>query len=170
MSALESFIHDQGPTESSPVLLKAALAHVQFETIPPFLSGNGLLGRLPIVMLLHDGGLLTQPLLYLSLYFKQHRATYYELLDRVRTHGDCEAWVDFFLEGVEQTATGTVQTAQRLAALFQQDIQRSQVIGRGAANEQRVLGAIHGAALRMPLQSSVQGDIAPVLIALHARQ
>lgn len=154
------------------MLLKAALAHVQFETIPPFLSGNGRLGRLPIVMLLHDGGLLTQPLLYLSLYFKQHRATYYELLDPVRTHGDWEAWVDFFLEGVEQTATatGAVQTAQRLAALFQQDIQRSQVIGRGAANAQRVLGAIHGAALRMPLQSSVQGIIAPVLIASNSRQ
>ena len=78
----------------------------------------------------------------MSLYFIQHRATYYELLYRVRTHGDWEAWVDFFLEGVEQTATGAVQTAQRLAALFQQDIQRSRVVGRGAANEQRVLGAL----------------------------
>ena len=142
MAALEGFIHGQGQSDPTPVLLKAALAHVQFETIHPFLDGNGRLGRLLIAMLLHDGGLLAQPLLYLSLYFKQHRAVYYELLDRVRTHGDWEAWVDFFLEGVEQTATGAVQTAQRLAALFQQDAQRSQAMGRGAANAQRVLGAL----------------------------
>jgi len=100
------------------------------------------LGRLLIAMLLHQGGLLAQPLLYLSLYFKQHRPVYYELLDRVRTQGDWEAWVDFFLEGVEQTAQGAVQTAQRLVALFQQDSQRIQASGRGAANALRVLHAL----------------------------
>lgn len=142
MAALEGFIHGQDQADPTPVLLKAALAHVQFETIHPFLDGNGRLGRLLIAMVLHDGGLLAQPLLYLSLYFKQHRAVYYELLDRVRTHGDWEAWVDFFLEGVEQTATGAVQTARRLAALFQQDTQRTDATGRGAANAQRVLGAL----------------------------
>jgi hypothetical protein len=122
--------------------LKAALAHVQFETIHSFLDGNGRLGRLLIALLLHQGGLLAQPLLYLSLYFKQHRPLYYELLDRVRTHGDWEAWVDFFLEGIAQTAQGAVQTAQRLTALFQQDTQRTQAAGRGAANAQRVLHAL----------------------------
>lgn len=145
MGALEAFLHDgAGATEGGrggklPVLLKAALAHVQFETIHPFLDGNGRLGRLLIAMLLHDGGVLRQPLLYLSLYLKQHRAVYYELLDRVRTEGDWEAWVDFFLEGVEQTAQGAVQTARRLADLFQQDTQRVQAAGGRNANVLRVL-------------------------------
>ncbi|MDO8261662.1 MAG: Fic family protein, partial [Gallionella sp.] len=123
-------------------LLKAALAHVQFETIHPFLDGNGRLGRLLIALLLHAGGALVQPLLYLSLYFKQHRPRYYELLDDVRTQGDWEAWVDFFLEGVEQTATGAVVTARRLVSLFQQDGQRVQGVGRGAANLLRVLDSL----------------------------
>lgn len=140
MAALERFIH--GEADAAPVLLKAALAHAQFETIHPFLDGNGRLGRLLIALLLHQGGLLAQPLLYLSLYFKQHRAVYYELLDRVRGDGDWEAWVDFFLEGVEQTANGAVQTARRLVALFQQDAQRAQAAGRGAANVLRVLDAL----------------------------
>lgn len=140
MGALEAFLHDDagGP----PVLLKAALAHVQFETIHPFLDGNGRLGRLLIAMLLHQGGLLAQPLLYLSLHLKQHRATYYDLLDRVRARGDWEAWVDFFLEGVERTALGAVQTARRLVALFEQDTRRVQALGRGAANTLRVLAAL----------------------------
>lgn len=140
MAALEQFINL--PAETTPVLIKAALAHVQFETIHPFLDGNGRLGRLLIALLLHHGRLLTQPLLYLSLYFKQHRQQYYELLDRVRTEGDWEAWTDFFLEGVEQTAQGAVQTAQRLVALFQQDSQRIQASGRGAASAQRALAAL----------------------------
>ncbi len=140
MAALENFIH--GGADATPVLLKAALAHVQFETIHPFLDGNGRLGRLLIALLLHEGGLLAQPLLYLSLYFKQHRTLYYSLLDRVRTEGDWEAWVDFFLEGVWQTATGAVQTAQRLVSLFQQDIRRTQTGGRGAANALRTLEAL----------------------------
>ena len=145
MGALESFIHDGADVEKGqgggklPVLLKAALAHVQFETIHPFLDGNGRLGRLLIALLLHDGGVLRQPMLYLSLYLKQHRAVYYELLDRVHTQGDWEAWVDFFLEGVEQTAQGAVQTARRLVDLFQQDTQRLQAAGGRNANLLRVL-------------------------------
>jgi Fic family protein len=143
MAALEAFIHDAGATGGKlPVLLKAALAHVQFETIHPFLDGNGRLGRLLIAMLLHDGGVLRQPLLYLSLYLKQHRATYYELLDRVRAEGDWEAWVDFFLEGVEQTAEGAVQTARRLVDLFQQDTVRVQAAGGRNANMLRVLDTL----------------------------
>lgn len=144
MAALEYFIHGSGNGQSNdlPVLLKAALAHVQFETIHPFLDGNGRLGRLLIALLLHEGGALAQPLLYLSLYFKQHRTVYYELLDRVRTEGDWEAWVDFFLEGVEQTAHGAVQTARRLVDLFQQDTRRVQGGGRGTANVLRVLDAL----------------------------
>ncbi|MFM2060144.1 MAG: hypothetical protein RLY71_4529, partial [Pseudomonadota bacterium] len=140
MGALEAFIHQADAP--MPVLVKAALAHVQFETIHPFLDGNGRLGRLLIAMLLHEGGLLAEPLLYLSLYFKQHRPLYYELLDRVRTHGDWEAWVDFFLEGVETTAQSAVATARRLVTLFQQDSQRTQATGRAAANALRVLDAL----------------------------
>jgi Fic family protein len=140
MTALERFLHNE--PGAMPVLLKAALAHVQFETIHPFLDGNGRLGRLLIALLLHEGGALAQPLLYLSLYFKQHRSHYYTLLDRVRTEGDWEAWVDFFLEGVEETAGGAVRTAQRLVALFQEDTGRVQASGRSAANGLRVLDAL----------------------------
>lgn len=140
MGALERFLHDE--TSGLPGLLKAALAHVQFETIHPFLDGNGRLGRLLIALLLHHGGLLSEPLLYLSLYFKEHRAVYYELLDRVRVTGDWEAWVDFFLEGVEQTARGAVETARRLVELFDADTRRLQQTGRAAANALRVLAAL----------------------------
>lgn len=140
MGALERFLHDD--TSGLPVLLKAALAHVQFETIHPFLDGNGRLGRLLIVLLLHHGGLLAEPLLYLSLYFKEHRPVYYDLLDRVRTTGDWEAWVDFFLEGVEQTARSAVQTARRLVDLFDADTRRIQQTGRAAASALRVLAAL----------------------------
>ena len=140
MAALEAFLHDEN--QSMPVLLKAALAHVQFETIHPFLDGNGRLGRLLIVLLLHHGGLLAQPLLYLSLYLKQHRSVYYDLLDRVRTEGDWEAWVDFFLEGMETTALGAVETARRLVALFDEDTRRVQQSGHSAANALRVLAVL----------------------------
>ena len=140
MAALENFLHHD--TSGLPVLLKAAIAHVQFETIHPFLDGNGRLGRLLIAVLLHHGGLLAEPLLYLSLYLKEHRAVYYELLDRVRQQGDWEAWVDFFLEGVEQTARGAVQTARRLMDLFAADTRRVQQSGRAAANALRVLAAM----------------------------
>ena len=140
MSALERFLHDD--TNGLPVLLNAALAHVQFETIHPFLDGNGRLGRLLISLLLHQGGLLGQPLLYLSLYLKKHRSTYYELLDRVRHDGNWEAWVDFFLEGVEQTARSAVQTARRLVDIFEADTRRVQQTGRSAANSMRVLSAL----------------------------
>jgi len=152
MAALERFIQVQKATigeegqrankVNMPVLLKAALAHVQFETIHPFLDGNGRLGRLLIALLLHDAGALRQPLLYLSLYLKQHRSLYYELLDRVRTEGDWEAWVLFFLEGVEQTAQGAVSTAQRLADLFAKDAKRVSGMGRGAATALRVLDVL----------------------------
>lgn len=135
MSDLERFLHDGWEYGA---LVRAALAHVQFETIHPFLDGNGRVGRLLIVLMLHHDGVLRQPLLYLSLYFKQHRAEYYRLLDTVRTDGDWEAWLDFFLEGVRETATGAVQTAHRLLDLFRTDAERIRGLGRGAANALRV--------------------------------
>lgn len=140
MGALEQFIH----TEDTPyaVLLKAALVHVQFETIHPFLDGNGRIGRLLIAFILHRGAVLARPLLYLSLYFKQHRSEYYRLLDRVRLDGDWEAWVDFFLTGVEETASNAVRTAQRLVALFKDDTASVQSVGRSASSVLRVFGVL----------------------------
>ncbi len=140
MAALERFLHDEH--SAYPTLVKAALAHVQFETIHPFLDGNGRIGRLLIAFILHHGGVLTKPLLYLSLYFKQHRAEYYRLLDRVRTEGDWESWLEFFLEGVEQTATNAVETARRLVALFKENEKRVQTLGRAAAGTLRVFQAL----------------------------
>jgi len=136
MSDLERFLHNEG--NPYPALIKAALAHVQFETIHPFLDGNGRIGRLLIAFILHNDGLLSQPLLYLSLYFKQHRSEYYRLLDVVRTEGDWEAWLDFFLEGVEQTASNAVETAKRLLSLFQKDEQVIQKAGRSPSTLLRV--------------------------------
>jgi Fic family protein len=140
MAALERFIHAEA--DGLPILVKAALAHVQFETIHPFLDGNGRVGRLLIALMLADAGVLTQPLLYLSLYFKQHRAEYYRQLDVVRRDGDWEAWVDFFLEGVAQTAAGAVDTAHRLLALFADDAAKARGLGRAAANTVRVFDAL----------------------------
>jgi Fic family protein len=119
MGDLEKFIHDQ-PVVTRP-LLKAALAHVQFETIHPFLDGNGRLGRLLITFILCSEKVLQQPLLYLSLHFKKNRSRYYELLQSVRETGDWEEWLTFFLTGVIVTAHGAVTTARRLLDLFKND-------------------------------------------------
>ena len=136
MGDLEKFFHDQ-PTRT-PLLLKAALSHVQFETIHPFLDGNGRVGRLLITFLLCTEGALSEPLLYLSLYFKAHRQTYYDLLQRVRVDGDWEAWVTFFLEGVIETAEQAVRTAQRIMNLFADDQTRIDTMGQAAGNVLRV--------------------------------
>jgi len=136
MSELERFLHTDNNT--LPILVKAGLAHVQFETIHPFLDGNGRVGRLLITFLLCQTGVLREPILYLSLFFKQRRDDYYRLLGEVRTTGDWEAWLGFFLEGVRTTAAGAVSTAQRLIALFQEDQNRIQGQGRVAGSALRV--------------------------------
>jgi Fic family protein len=109
ISDLEQFIHED--PSSLPILIKAALVHVQFETIHPFLDGNGRVGRLLITFLLCHAGILREPLLYLSVYFKQNRDEYYRLLDIIRKEGDWEAWIMFFLEGIARTADSEVATA-----------------------------------------------------------
>lgn len=119
LGALEKFLHNV-PVKTRP-LVKAALAHVQFETIHPFLDGNGRLGRLLITLILCVEGVLRQPLLYLSLYLKQHRDHYYALLQEVRLNGNWERWLTFFLTGVRDTAQGAVMTASRLLTLFHAD-------------------------------------------------
>ena len=140
MGDFERFLHDE--RTDLPVLVKAGLAHVHFETIHPFLDGNGRVGRLLITFLLCHAGILHEPLLYLSLYFKQNRSTYYALLDTVRREGDWEAWLGFFLEGVRQTAEGAVDTARRLVNLFQEDRGRIAPYGRRASSALRVHDAL----------------------------
>jgi Fic family protein len=136
MSDLEKFLHDDPvPT---PILVKAALAHVQFETIHPFLDGNGRVGRLLITLLLCSEKVLQQPLLYLSLYFKQNRDAYYDHLQRVRTEGAWEQWLEFFLEGVMAVASSATETARRIRQLVEQDRDRVHGFGRGAASALRV--------------------------------
>ena len=139
-SALERFIHDD-PVRTSPVL-KAALAHVQFETIHPFLDGNGRVGRLLITLLLCAEGVLKDPMLYLSLYFKEHRTEYYAHLTAVRETGDWEAWIEFFANGVRETASAAVDTAQRLVSLFARDRERVLMSGRTANSLLRVFDAL----------------------------
>lgn len=128
LDRLEKFLHD----ESITTLLKVGMAHAQFETIHPFLDGNGRVGRLLITLLLCADGTLRQPLLYLSLFFKRHRDLYYDLLNQIREKGDWEVWLAFFFEGVAVTGNQAFQTAARLLELFKEDRERISGIGRAA--------------------------------------
>lgn len=136
MNDLELFLHDK--PESTSALLKSALAHVQFETIHPFLDGNGRLGRLLITLLLYEQKILHDPILYLSLYFKTHRQYYYELLNKVRIDGDWEAWIDFFAEAVIETSSQAVTTAKDLHKLINIDKERVAALGRVADSALKV--------------------------------
>lgn len=140
MGQLENFLHDQ--PFATPILVKAALAHVQFETIHPFLDGNGRLGRLLITLILCEQGVLREPLLYLSLFFKTHRAYYYELLTRVRFTGDWEAWLDFFAEAVLTTAHQAVKTAEELLVLTRTSSEKINTLGRAALSCQTIHTAL----------------------------
>ena len=141
MTALERFLH--ATDDGLPVLVRAGLAHVQFETIHPFLDGNGRVGRLLVTLLLHHAGVLQEPLLYLSLYFKQHRTNYYELLNDVRRTGDWEAWLAFFIDGVRITADGAASTSRRLLELFATDRAAiEETGGRRAGSALRVYDAL----------------------------
>ena len=140
MAALERFYHAD---DEIPFLVRAGLAHVQFETIHPFQDGNGRAGRLLITLLLCNAGILRQPLLYLSLYFKQHRNEYYDLLNLVRRAGDWEEWLAFYLGGVRVTAEGAVATSRRLVELFASDRTTiEQHVGRRAGSALRVHDAL----------------------------
>ncbi|MCW4456087.1 Fic family protein [Flavobacterium sp. MXW15] len=147
LGALEQFLH--ATEDGISPLARAALAHVQFETIHPFLDGNGRLGRLLIVLMLCDAGLLEEPSLYLSLYFKSRREEYYQRLDAVRTRGDWEGWLRFFFDGVTATSGQAVDTAQRLLQLFQGDRERLRGSGRIAGTALQ----LHEAFTRNPLRT-----------------
>lgn len=136
IAQLERYLHDD--PEPTPVLIKAALAHAQFETIHPFLDGNGRLGRLLITLLLCSEGVLREPLLYLSLYFKRHRSDYYDSLQRTRTEGDWEHWLSFFAAGIRETADEAVNSAQRIARLFEEDRTSIRALGRAAGSALQV--------------------------------
>jgi Fic family protein len=148
LAALERFLNDE--PEPVPPLIKAALVHVQFETIHPFLDGNGRIGRLLIVLQLVADGVLREPMLYPSLYFKTHRTLYYELLNGVRLRGDWERWLEFFAEGIEVSATQAVATAHALLALVNADRDRIAGLGRAAASAL----AVHQALQRQPIATS----------------
>lgn len=135
MSDLENFLHEDA---GLPPLVKAALAHVQFETIHPFLDGNGRAGRLLITLYLCECGVLAEPLLYLSLHFKTHRAEYYDRLTAVRLRGDWEGWLRFFLEGVVETCRQATETARRLLRLFEEDRRRIENVGRPTSSSIRL--------------------------------
>jgi Fic family protein len=149
---LERFLHDeQGFT---PPVIKAGLAHAQFETIHPFLDGNGRVGRLLVSLMLVVDGVLSQPFLYLSLHFREHRTDYYDALQRVRTHGDWEGWLRFYLIGVEAVANQAADTVTALVVLFDRDQARIRSVGRAAGSalqvydvlRRRVVVSIGGAA------------------------
>jgi len=121
MGRLESWLHEDRET---PLLLKCGLAHYQFETIHPFEDGNGRLGRLLITLLLVEGGVLARPLLYLSVFLKRHRSEYYDWLGRVRTQGDYEGWLKFFLRGVREVALEATDAARRILSLREEHLAR----------------------------------------------
>lgn len=137
LGSLEGFLHAYSDL---PVLIKIGLAHAQFETIHPFLDGNGRVGRLLITFLLMSSGVLHKPVLYLSYYLKRHRARYYELLQAIRDAGDWEAWLSFFLTGVSEVSAQASDTAKRILAL--REAHRTLIaerLGRAAGSGHRVL-------------------------------
>jgi Fic family protein len=137
LAALERFLHEQ---DSIPLLIKVGLAHAQFETIHPFLDGNGRVGRLLITLLLSEQQVLSKPVLYLSHYFKRHRASYYEHLQAVRDTGDWEAWLSFFLRGVSAVSTEAAEKARRILVLREEHRTAiTEQFGRAAGNGHRVL-------------------------------
>ncbi|MFO1503259.1 MAG: Fic family protein [Steroidobacteraceae bacterium] len=139
ISDLEKYLH---AADRQPTLVTAALAHVQFETVHPFLDGNGRVGRLMISLILHESGVLRQPLLYLSLFLKQHRDEYYWHLANVRATGDWEHWLQYFLEGVAQTATEAVDTAHRLLKIFREDEIQTTSVKRNRESVRQVFEAM----------------------------
>lgn len=135
LSELEKFINID---DNIPTLVKAALIHVQFETIHPFLDGNGRLGRLLITFFLCVKGLLKSPFLYLSLFFKKNRSLYYEYLNNVRYHGDWESWIKFFLEGIIETSNDARETIVQIQKLFSEDEKKLETLGKAKVSAKTV--------------------------------
>ncbi len=136
LDTLEKYIHND--SRGLPPLVKAGLVHLQFESIHPFLDGNGRIGRLLITLMLCEQGILKEPLLYLSLYFKTKRADYYRLLQEVRERGSWETWLEFFLDGITETANEAVATAMKISERLDSDIQRVRASGKFTGSLQQV--------------------------------
>jgi len=151
MGDLEKFLH----LDDIPILTKAALAHVQFETIHPFLDGNGRVGRLLITLILCAENMLSEPLLYTSLYFKTHRQMYYDHLEKVRTNGDWEGWLRFFYEGILEAAEHTANASRSILSLVEKDRQRIESLGRPAITALR----LHQLLQKKPIISAPKGAI-----------
>jgi Fic family protein len=172
LGALEKFLHDD-PVRT-PTLLKAGLAHAQFESIHPFLDGNGRIGRMLITLLFVAEGVLAEPLLYVSLYFRQHRSEYYERLQRVRTDGDWEGWMSFYLDGVAYVADQATTTAGKLVRLF--DADGKAALGSGGATQstlhvfellrRRAVLSIPAAAKQLSLSKPTVGKAVSELVRL----
>jgi Fic family protein len=166
MGSLEKFLHDD-PVRT-PILVKAALAHAQFETIHPFLDGNGRVGRLLITLLLCAEKVLARPLLYLSLYLKRNRDEYYSHLQRIRTDGAWENWLRFFLEGVVEVADSATDTTRKIVRLVEDDRRKILTIGRAAASASQlhaiaardIVFTIPGAARALSLTGVTVGNAA----------
>ena len=148
LNALELFIHDQ--QIAIPVIIKAGLIHIQFETIHPFLDGNGRIGRLLIPLLLFEQGLLHEPVLYLSLYFKTHRQDYYTLLNEVRLTGNWEKWLIFFANAITETANQAVETTRELLSIAEKDKEKIQALDKQSLS----ILAIHTQLLQHPLTTA----------------
>jgi Fic family protein len=149
LSDLEKFIHDD--KQQTSTVLKAALVHLQFETLHPFLDGNGRVGRLLIILLLMSEGVLSQPLLYISLYLKTNRQRYYELLNSVRKDGDWESWLTFFAQAIEFSANSAVDTAKKLLQIADKDAELIEKQGRSRIN----LGKVHKQFQQRPISNSL---------------
>lgn len=136
LDSFERFLHDE--EHKLPVLVEAGLVHVQFESIHPFLDGNGRLGRLLITLLLFSKGIISEPLLYPSLYLKTHRDRYYDLLQRIRTEGAWEDWLEFFLEGVAMAANEAADSTERTLQLLAKDKDKIRTLGRATQSASRL--------------------------------
>lgn len=152
MSDLEKFIHGNS---NLPPLLRAGLAHVQFETIHPFLDGNGRAGRALIALMLSETAVLDEPLLYLSRFFHEHRPEYYDRLNAVRTRGDWEGWLGFFVQGVVDTARHALETADRLLTLIAEDEERILAVSLAAPAVLKLFGFLR----RQPFVSVPEAQV-----------
>ncbi len=167
MGELEKFIHSQEP--NLPVLIKVALIHVQFESIHPFLDGNGRLGRLLITFLLCAEGALKAPILYLSLFLKSNRKHYYDLLQLVRERGDWEAWLEFFLTGIRDTSEQAAETARQILDLFEKDRVRIERLGRPAVSASRVYQYLQSKPILSVPATAEQLDLSPPTVRKSVR-
>jgi Fic family protein len=151
LGAMEKFVHDI--PAATPPLLKAGLVHAQFESIHPFPDGNGRVGRLLITFILCAEGMISRPLLYLSLYFKQHKKEYYNVLQRVRTHGEWEKWLEFYLKGVAEVAEQAASTALKLRKLFENDREKIRALGKKSHVALRVYDLISKKPMLSPIEA-----------------